>query len=141
MSPVCSQPSLQRLRRGVRPLPVFGHHVAGAHADLAGLAGRDFLVVIVENLDLAGGDRESAGQKQLRRLGIVVGLAQHRHRIAFGLAVELREHRPDPLDALDQPARRHRGRAIQQQFERGEVGLVERGMIQHHVDHRRHEQA
>ena len=111
-----------------------------AHADLAGLAGGDFLVVIVENFDLAGGDREAAGQEQLRRFGIVVGLAQHRHRIAFGLAVKLREHRPDPLDAFDQPARRHRGRAIQQQFERGEVGLVERGMIQHHVDHRRHEQ-
>ena len=115
--------------------------MAAANADLAGLAGCDFLVVIVENLDLTRGDREAAGQKQLRRLGIVVGLAQHRHRIAFGLAVKLREHRPDPLDALDQPARRHRGSAIQQQFERGEVGLVERGMIQHHVDHRRHEQS
>jgi hypothetical protein len=51
----------------------------------------------------------------------------------------LREHWSDPLDALDQTARRHRGCAIQQEFERGEIGLVERGMIQHHVDHRRHE--
>ena len=111
-----------------------------AHADLAGLAGRDLLVVLVEDLDLAGGDREAAGQKQLGRLRIVVGLAQHRDRIAFGLAVKLREHRADPLDALDQPARRHRGSAVQQQFERGEVGLVERGMIEQHIDHGRHEQ-
>ena len=140
MSPVCSQPLLSVSAVSVRPLPVLGHHMAGAHADFAGLAGRDFLVVIVENLDLTGGDRETAGQKQLRRLGIVIRLAQHRHRIAFGLAVKLREHRPDPFDAFDQPARRHRRRAVQQQFERGEIGLVERGMIEHDVDHRRHEQ-
>ena len=111
-----------------------------AHADLAGLAGFDLLVVVVEDLDLAGGDRKAAGQEQLRRLRIMVGLAQHRDRIAFGLAVELREHRADPLDALDQPARRHRRGAVEQQFERGEIGLVERGMIEQHIDHGRHEQ-
>ena len=97
--------ALERFRGRVRSLPVFGHHMAGAHADLAGLAGGDFLVVIVEDLDLTGGDRESAGQKQLRRFGIVVSFAQDRHRIAFGLAVKLREHRSDPLDPFDQPAR------------------------------------
>ena len=140
MSPVCSQPLFRVSAVDVRPLPVFGHHVAGAHADFAGLAGCDLLVVIVQNLDLAGGDRESAGQEQFRRLRIVVRLAQHRHRIAFGLAIELREHRSDPFDALDQPARRHRRRAVEQQFERGEVGLVERGMVEHDVNHGRHEQ-
>ena len=111
-----------------------------AHADLAGLALLHLPVVVVEDLHLAGGDRKAAGQEQLGRFRIMVGLAQHRHRIAFGLAVELREHRADPLDAFDQPARRHRGGAIEQQFERGEVGLVERGMIEQHIDHGRHEQ-
>ena len=111
-----------------------------AHADLAGFAGGDFLIVVVEHLDLAGGDRKTAGREQLRRLRVVIRLAQHRHRIAFGLAVELREHRADPLDTLDQPARRHRGGAVEQQFERGEIGLVERGVIQQHVDHGRHQQ-
>ncbi len=70
----------------------------------------------------------------------MVCLAQHRDWIALGLAVELREHRTDPLDALDQPARRHRGSAVEQQLERGEIGLVQRRMVQQHVDHGRHEQ-
>ncbi|MGY4466660.1 hypothetical protein ACVWWK_002342 [Bradyrhizobium sp. LB9.1b] len=60
--------------------------------------------------------------------------------IAFGLAVELRKHRPDALDPLDQPARRHRGGAIEHELERGEVGLAQRGMIEQHVDHGGHEQ-
>ena len=62
-------------------------------------------------------DRNSSG-----RFRIVVRLAQHRDRIAFGLAVELREHRADALDALDQSARRHRRGAVKQQLERGQVG-------------------
>jgi hypothetical protein len=70
----------------------------------------------------------------------VVFLAQDRHRIAFGLAVELREHRADPLDALDQPRRRHRRGAIKHELERGQVGLAERGVIEQHIDHGRNEQ-
>jgi hypothetical protein len=45
----------------------------GAHANLAGFAGRDLLVVIVENFDIAGGSRETTGQEQFRGLRIVVG--------------------------------------------------------------------
>src|SRR5258708_39754519 len=110
------------------------------HADLAGLAGFDLPVIVVENLDLASGNRKSAGQKKLWRFGVMIRLAQHRDRTALGLAVELRKYRTDSFDTLDQPARRRRGRAVKQQVERGEIGLVKRGVIEQHVDHGRHEQ-
>jgi hypothetical protein len=64
-----------------------------AHADLAGLTGGDFLVIIVQNLDLAGCDRKSAGQEQLRRLRIVIRLAQHRKRVKSGIQSPFRFYR------------------------------------------------
>jgi len=70
----------------------------------------------------------------------MIGLAQDADRVAFGLAVELREHRPDALDPLDEPARRHRGRAVQQELERRKIGRCQPGMIEQHIDHRRYEQ-
>src|SRR3954463_6421530 len=73
------------------PLPVFGHHMRRTDANLAGLAGSDLMILIVQNLDLAGGDRKTAGQEQFRGVWIMVALAQHRYRIALGLAVKLRE--------------------------------------------------
>ena len=88
---------------------------------------------------LSSGPRAGFNEINLPQLqpgsSIMVLLAQHRDRIAFGLAVELREHRPDPFDALDQPARRHRGCAVEHELERGEVGPAQRGMVEQHVDH------
>jgi len=78
---------LQGFRGLLRPLPVSGHHMRRAHADLAGLSGFDFTVVVAENFDVAGGDRKSAGQEEIRSLWIMVRLAQHRDRIALGLSV------------------------------------------------------
>ena len=52
---------LQGLGGLLRPFPVFGHDVRSAHADLARLADRCFLVVLVEDLHLAGGNRHAAG--------------------------------------------------------------------------------
>jgi hypothetical protein len=94
---------LQGLGGLLRPFPVFGHDVRGAHADLARLADRRFLVVLVEDLHLAGGNRDAAGFEQLRPRAVVLGLAQDRDRVALGLPVKLGEHRPDALDAFDQP--------------------------------------
>src|SRR5258706_2981369 len=125
---------LQGFRRLFGPLPVFRHHMRRADANLAGLTGLDLMVLVVENFHLAGCDREATGQEQFRGLRIMIRLAQHRDWIALGLAVKLREPRADPLDAFDQPARRHRGRAVKQQLERGEIGPVERRMVQQHVD-------
>ena len=121
-------------------LPVLGHHMRRTDANLAGLAGSDFMILIVEDFYFAGGDRKTAGQEQFRGVWIMVALAKHRYRIALCLAVKLGEHRADPLDALYQPARRHRRSPIEQEFERGEIGAVERRMIEQHVDHGRHEQ-
>ena len=70
----------------------------------------------------------------------MVGLAQHRHRIALGLAVKLREHRADALQPLHQPRRRHGRSAIEQQLQRRQIGLVQRRMVEQHIDHRRHQQ-
>src|SRR5260370_4949182 len=107
----------------------------GGEGEPAGLTGLDRMVWVVENFPLAACGGEAIGQEQFRGLRIMIRLAQHRDWIALGLAVKLREHRADPLDALDQPARRHRGRAVKQQLERGEIGPVERRMVQQHVDH------
>src|SRR5258706_5199273 len=131
---------LQGFRRLFGPLPVFRHHMRRADANLAGLTGLDLMVLVVENFHLAGCDREATGQEQFRGLRIMIRLAQHRDWIALGLAVKLRQRRADPLDACDQPARRHRGRAVKQQLERGEIGPVERRMVQQHVDHGWYEQ-
>src|SRR5215212_9297433 len=100
------------------PLPVFGHHMRRTDANLAGLAGCDLVIVVVEAFHLTGRNRKAARQKQSRGVRIVVGLAQHRDRVAFGLPVKLREHRADTLDSFDQPARRHRRCAVEQKFER-----------------------
>jgi hypothetical protein len=56
------------------PTPVIGN--------LAGFAGFDLPIAIAENFDVAGGDRKTAGQEQFGRFGIVIRLAQHRHRCA-----------------------------------------------------------
>ena len=68
--------------------------------------------------------------------------AAHRRRDAgaLGLPVELGEHRADPLDALDEPGRRHRRGAVHDRLQRRQVGALEVGVVEDGVDHRRHEQ-
>jgi hypothetical protein len=68
----------------------------------------------------------------------VICLAQHAHRIALGLAVELAEDRSDALQPLDQPRRRHRRGAVEDELERAEISFVEPRMIERHIDHGRH---
>jgi hypothetical protein len=116
------------------------HRVRRAHADLARLAGRYLLVVLAAQTHGTGGDGEAAGGEQLGTSGVVIAPAQHAHRIAFGLPIELAEHRAEPLQPLDQPRRRHRRGAVENELERGEIGAVERRMIEQHVDHGRHQQ-
>src|ERR1700728_4703433 len=137
----CVQPAvLQRLGRLFGLLPILGHHVRRPHTDFARLAYWHFLVVAVEDLDLASRNRKTAGFEQFRTLPVMFGFAQYRHRITFGLAVKLSEHRSDAFDGFDKARRRHRRSAVEQIFERGEIGLRQPGMIEQNVDHGRHAQ-
>ena len=112
-----------------------------AHADLAGLAWLHFLVVVVEDLTSQARDREAAGREQLRPPGIVVVLAQHARpdSIRSGRRAA---RTPDRCARALRPAgsatSARRRRAISSSEERSV--LLERGMIEQHVDHRRHEQ-
>src|SRR5215813_12292101 len=64
--------------RFLRPLPVLADRMRCTHANLPRLTGRNLLVKLVQDLDIAAGDRNTARGKQLRPVPIVVGLAQHR---------------------------------------------------------------
>src|SRR5208282_2377511 len=111
-----------------------------AAPDLAGLAHGDLLIGLVENLDLAPFDGKATRKGKFRVVSTVVRLAQDGDGITFRLTVKLREHRSDTFEALEQTARRNRRIAVEEQFERGEVGLGQRGIVQEHVNHCRHEQ-
>jgi len=73
-------------------------------------------------------------------LPIVVGLAQHGDGVALGLAIQLGEHRANPLKSFEQPRGRRRGSAVKEQLERRGVRTGQCRMIEQQVNHRRYEQ-
>ena len=79
---------------------------------------------------------------RLRTLGRMLGRRQERHAgRGLGLAIGLQEsgmrHR---LESAANDRLGHRRSAIEHEAERGRVGRLHRGVMDDHVDHRRHEQ-
>ncbi|MCY1214561.1 hypothetical protein D9M72_263780 [compost metagenome] len=117
------------------PVQVAFHHQRTAHAQLADLARRDFTQVGVEQLDLVARDHLAARAQAFGVVRIVVALAQvadaHRH---FSLAVDLPEHRADAAQRVSQAHRRDRRRAVEHQFQAGQVGRVQPVAIEQAID-------
>ncbi len=61
------------------------------------------------------------------------------HHRGLGLAVVLREDRPEPLERLGQPHRVHRRGAVVHGLQRGQVAGVGIRVVHQRVDHRRHQ--
>ena len=99
MSPVRSQPSLQRLAGRLGVVPVAGHDDVAADDDFAPLAGRELGPVLVDHADLDVGARDPGrGDPAVaaRLEADVVGDRQHRDRHRrLALAVDLDEDRPE----------------------------------------------
>ena len=137
MSPVCSQPSASiasAVCSGI--LEVLAHHVVAPHDDLAGLAARHLVAVVVDHEHLDAGDRSA--RRGADRLGGVV-VAAHRRDAARlgepvagddGLEAELLLH---PLDQLD----RHRRRAGDREAQRLQLREVDVGVVEERLVHRR----
>ncbi len=70
----------------------------------------------------------------------VVCRRHHRdHHRGLGLTEEL-GHRPAAVERLGEPRHRHRGRAVPEALEAGEVRGVDLGVAEHHVDERRRQE-
>ena len=114
MSPVWNQPSRDRLGRRVVALPVAAHHERAAHGDLARLAVRHVVAVVVHQAELGAADRHA----DRARLALAVGQVERAHpgRLRQPVALEhLRRRTPRRTRAAPRPAspsrRTRRGRA------------------------------
>src|SRR4051794_1175070 len=132
--------ALEGLFRLLRLVPVALHDERPADADLAGLAVRHLVEVLVEERDLQPRHRPPARREPRRVARVVLVLLQHRDRhAALGLAEELEEDRAELADRLLEPRRRHGGGAVVDGLERGQVVVGELRVVEQDVEHRRHE--
>ena len=77
--------AVDRLGRRVRSVPVALHHVVSADHDLADLAGRHVVAVVIDDLHLDALDRRT----DRTRLALVVGMVEGRHRRGLAQPVAL----------------------------------------------------
>ncbi len=135
-------PAAQRLGGGLRLVPVAGHHHVATHDDLAGLAGRERVVGIVDDAHLDVGARHADAVHVLTPPRIaavgVVGLGQRGdgHR-RLALPVDLGEARPEQVERVLQVGEVHRRAAVDDRLQVGQVGVDDRRVAGEALDHRR----
>ena len=126
--------ALEGGRVGLGVLPVAGHDDFAPHAHLAGLAGWERVVVLIDDLDLNAGARESGRAQALAPFRVRALLVQRLRQIgdghrAFALRIDLQQARAEHVEpALDV---RHIGRAaaIVDRLQVGEVGVRDRRAV------------
>ena len=123
-------------------VPIALHHDRAAHADLAHGAVGHLVSILVEQPHLvAHAGRATGGQAFGVVHRVMLMLVQHRHRVGrLRLGIELHEHRAEHLQAFGQPGGRHRRGAVDDQLQAAQVGRGPAGVIEQHVDHRRHQE-
>ena len=134
----------RRLGRRLRVLVVALHHQPAAHHHLAALAARQDAALIVHHLEphqrrhLAA-TGEPVALVALERLDVILGRKERAEHRRLGLTVGLGQHRAEHLDRLDELVDRHRRRGIDEMLERAVVVFAHVGMGEKDVDQgRRH---
>ena len=127
----------ESVRRRLRQVPVPARQQRTRHADLADLTLRDGCAVLAEQRHLRE-QRRTPARGQPLVVVLLLGQIRDDHR-RLGLAVVLREDRPEPPDRLLEPHRVHRRGAVVHGLQRGQVAGVRVGVVHQRVDHRRHQ--
>jgi hypothetical protein len=134
----------QGLGRRLRLVPVALHHDVAAYHDLAELAGRARLVLVVDDAHahrrrLAPGRGEPAAGHRIGEH--VLGLRQYRHRHRrLALAEDLSEHRPERAERGFQMLHVHRRAAVDDRVQAPVIVAPPLRRVQQRVDHRRHQE-
>ena len=102
--------------------------------DLADLALRDLVAVVVDDLHLDAGDRRA----DRARLALAVGVVERRDRRGLGQAVALEHLAAERLLEAAQDLDRHRRAARGADAQRRDVDVVAVGVVQQRAVHRRH---
>ena len=135
MSPVWNQPPAKAAGRGLGVPPVALEDLRAPQHDLAALAGRERLSLLVPDVELDVEARPAhAAQFGHDAVAIQEGVA--RHRLGEPVGVGEPGRREGPLDPLDQ-GDRHLLAAVDDQPHGGEVCSVDVGERHDRVDHRR----
>ena len=125
---------VDRVRRRLRALPVALHDVVAADHDLAHLALRDLLAVLVPDLHLDALDRRA----DRSRLALAAGVVERRDRGGLRQPVSLEDDAAELLlEAADQ-LHGDGGAAGHADAQARRVGRVRGVRVQHRVVHRRH---
>ena len=124
----------------IRIAPVARHGHRAFHQDLADR----ILIRFVRRreFDRDVGERPPAGEQQVfvSRARLAMGLRREtRHRSGFGRAVTLRKLAREGRGRALQRANRHRRRGIEDHAQRRQIEVADIRLLQHSVDHGRHE--
>ena len=122
------------MRRLVRPLPVALHDLRALDGDLAGLAQRHLLAVVVEDLDLDVGQRQADRAGVGLRIGGVAGDAGR----GLAEAVALDDRAAGDGEPLLGDGLLHRHAAAVGDDQAGEIELGEVGLVGERVEQRVH---
>ena len=109
----------------VGALPVAGHHLRPARADLAGLAERHLVAVVVADRDVGRGHRQADGAGPFADVAAVAG----EHRRGLRQAVALDDRAAGRLEPALGHRLLHRHAAADRALEQAPVELAEIGMI------------
>ncbi len=114
------------------PVPVAGHHLGTANADLADLVEPKILAILVADGDFGRRDRQAdrAGER------IAVEAVRRRHRRRFRQAVTFGDHDPGQVPPALGDAALHGHAAAERQQQRLEVDLLEVIVVQQRVEQR-----
>ena len=126
--------ALHDLLGGVRAAQVALHDVVAADHDLADLALRDLVVVVVDDLHLDALDR----RPDRARLAVAVGVVEGRHRRRLGQPVALEDDAVERLLERLHHLDRHRRAAGDAHAQALGVRVLVAGRVEHRVVHRRH---
>nr|GEU28155.1 hypothetical protein [Tanacetum cinerariifolium] len=126
------------LGRFVRTVPVAGHHLRAADGDLAGLAQRHRVAVVVEDFHFGRRNRQADGTRKF----LDVHAVGRGHGRGFGQTVTFDDRRAGHLEPLVRHGLLHGHAAavahrIAGEVELGKIGIVEQRVVQG-IDRRQH---